>query len=273
MPILGAPTIHGVGGLPGVDSPPLRRHAHALMERVASWGCDAILAQGQEDRDTVVATGAVEAAKVTVIGNGINLSRFDPATIDRAAARASLGLLRADEILFLSAGRLIVEKGFVELFAAAAARRGRSTRAFASRSPGRRTRAPTRCRNAALADAARARVILLGRREDMPRLYAASDVVVLASWHEGMPRVLIEGAAMGKPLLASDVRGCREVTPAGVGILVPVRDERALTRAMLDLAADPARRAALGAAGRVRHSQGRRPGDRDLHDELVARKL
>jgi glycosyltransferase involved in cell wall biosynthesis len=99
-------------------------------------------------------------------------------------------------------------------------------------------------------DAARAAgVLLLGRRADMPRLYAASDVVVLASWREGLPRVLMEGAAMGKPLLASDVRGCREIVrPPENGLLAPVRDADALSRAMRQLAADPVQRAAWGAA-------------------------
>jgi glycosyltransferase involved in cell wall biosynthesis len=67
-----------------------------------------------------------------------------------------------------------------------------------------------------------------------------------------MPRVLIEGAAMAKPLLASDVRGCREVTPPEVGLRVPVRDAPALARAMVALAADADLRARLGAAGRAR---------------------
>ena len=81
----------------------------------------------------------------------------------------------------------------------------------------------------------------------MPALYAAADVVALASWHEGVPRVLMEGAAMGKPLLATDVRGCREVVvPPANGLLVPVRDAGALSEAMVRLAGDEALRTRLG---------------------------
>jgi glycosyltransferase involved in cell wall biosynthesis len=87
----------------------------------------------------------------------------------------------------------------------------------------------------------------------MPAILAAADVVVLASWREGMPRVLMEGAAMGKPLLASDVRGNREaVTVPMGGDRVPIRSPVALARAMVAMASDPERRARAGAFNRRR---------------------
>ena len=92
-----------------------------------------------------------------------------------------------------------------------------------------------------------------GYREDIAEVLAGSHVVVLPSYGEGMPKTLLEAAACGRPIVATDVSGCREVVRHGVnGLLVPVRDARALADAILALVVDPARRAAMGAEGRRR---------------------
>ena len=74
----------------------------------------------------------------------------------------------------------------------------------------------------------------------MQRLYAAMDMHVLASHREGFPRSPMEAAAMGLPVVATDIRGCRQVVDDGVtGRLVPVRDARALAAAIASSRADP----------------------------------
>jgi glycosyltransferase involved in cell wall biosynthesis len=102
-----------------------------------------------------------------------------------------------------------------------------------------------------LLDQARAAgAVLTGHREDVDRLYAAMDVFCLPSHREGFPRAAMEAAASGLPVVATDVRGCRQVVDAGVtGDLVPVRDAAALALALQPYA-DPAVRATRGAAGR-----------------------
>lgn len=243
MPII-VHTIHGMAY--SLDTPSPKRQLHALLERVASVPCDTIFAQSREDIETMIETRAAPASKLVYIGNGINLAKYDaPAIRSREQTRRELGL-QPDDVLFISAGRLIVEKGFLELFEAAALARKQDPRIRLAVAGATDERSDTL--DAATLDRARADgVLLLGRRDDMPALYAASDVVALASWHEGVPRVLMEGAAMGKPLLASDVRGCREVVrPPKNGLLVPWRSARGLADAMLMLAADDSLRARLG---------------------------
>ncbi|MDB4956612.1 MAG: glycosyl transferase group 1 [Myxococcales bacterium] len=241
-------TIHGMAY--SLDTPWLKRIGHATLEKIASFGCDIVMSQSREDRDTYLATKVIAADKLVLIGNGIDLSRFDPASptgsaANRAAVRQALGL-EGDEILFFSAGRLIVEKGFVELFEATRIARRQDPRIRLAIAGSTDQRVDTL--SPEILDKARDEgVLLLGRRVDMPDLYAASDVVTLPSWHEGLPRVLMEGAAMGRPLLATDVCGCREiVVPPNNGLLVPVRDARALAAAMNTLASDEALRARLG---------------------------
>src|SRR4029450_7815108 len=85
-------------------------------------------------------------------------------------------------------------------------------------------------------EAARGDVIFTGWRDDVPELLSLFDVFVLASWREGFPRSAIEAAAMGKPLVLSDIPGCHEVARDGVeAVFVPPRDAVALTAAIRSL--------------------------------------
>jgi glycosyltransferase involved in cell wall biosynthesis len=87
----------------------------------------------------------------------------------------------------------------------------------------------------------------------MAECYAASDMFLTASWREGLPRAAMEAAAMGLPIVATDIRGNRQVVADGeTGVLTPVRDARALTDAVLALAGDPERRHRFGQAARQR---------------------
>ena len=75
---------------------------------------------------------------------------------------------------------------------------------------------------------------------------------MLPSHREGLPKVLLEAAACGRPVVTTDVPGCRDAVDPGVsGVLVPVRDPAALAHAIGSLVADPARCQAMGDAGRA----------------------
>jgi glycosyltransferase involved in cell wall biosynthesis len=103
------------------------------------------------------------------------------------------------------------------------------------------------------ARAAAAGVRFLGGRDDVARLYAGMDIYVLASHREGFPRSAMEATAMGVPVVATDIRGCRQVVDQGItGLLVPARDATALAAAIRSLAADPELRTRLGTAGRAK---------------------
>jgi glycosyltransferase involved in cell wall biosynthesis len=185
----------------------------------------------------------------------VDLTRFDPDRIGPARAaevRARLGI-RPDEVVCGVVGRLVWEKGYQEVFDAAARLRLAAPDVlvvvvgpFDSKGDGLTP-----------ADVARAEreagVLHLGLRDDMEDLYAAMDVFVLASHREGFPRAAMEAAAMGCPVVATDVRGCRQVVDDGItGLLVPVRDAAALAAAVGQLAADEPRRRRMGEAGRAK---------------------
>jgi glycosyltransferase involved in cell wall biosynthesis len=94
-------------------------------------------------------------------------------------------------------------------------------------------------------------VEIWGRRNDMPEVFANSTIAALPSYREGLPKVLIEAAACGRPLVATNVPGCREIVRHGEnGLLVPAKDPAALEHALEILVGDPALRCKMGARGR-----------------------
>ncbi|HEY9129219.1 MAG TPA: glycosyltransferase, partial [Sulfurovum sp.] len=96
-------------------------------------------------------------------------------------------------------------------------------------------------------------VIWLGHRDDVLLLTAMSDIYVLPSYREGVPRTLLEAASMGKPIITTDTVGCREVVVNGEnGYLIPVKDEISLAEKIEYLANDPNKRKIMGENGRMK---------------------
>ena len=242
-------TVHGLYALPSDRA--LKRWLVYGLERAAARFSDAELVQNVEDIPVLHRLG-IRAPKVRLLGNGIDLSQFNAAAAgaDRAAVRAELDIDDAT-IVVGTVGRLVAEKGYRELFAAA--------RRLQETSPNVQLLiiGPT---DADKHDAisveerreaeATAGVRFLGERRDVERLYAAMDVFVIASWREGFSRSGMEAAAMGLPVIATDVRGCRQVVEhERTGLLIPVRDPDAIAAAVRRLAENADLRRTMGEAG------------------------
>jgi glycosyltransferase involved in cell wall biosynthesis len=105
-----------------------------------------------------------------------------------------------------------------------------------------------------------------GHQTDMPRVLSQANVVVLPSYREGLPKVLLEAAASGRAIVTSDVPGCREIVQPGLnGLLVPARDAAALASAIEMLLDSPELRSRLGACGRQRAVN-------EFSEEIVVKK-
>jgi glycosyltransferase involved in cell wall biosynthesis len=97
------------------------------------------------------------------------------------------------------------------------------------------------------------RLVAPGLRSDIPEMLAAMNLFCLPSWREGMPRTIIEAMMMGKPVVATAIRGAREeVVPEETGVLVPTRAPEQLAEAIARFVRDPAWGERLGRAGRER---------------------
>lgn len=230
--------------------PWLRRRPLSLLYRMATAGTHAHVAVSQTVGDYAVATGGAPAARLRVIDNGVDLTRFDPA----AAAAIDLPVFDAPGAgPFIGViGRLAPQKDH-RTFLRAAALVGAQLPAARFLIVGEGA-----LRGEIEADRAAfgldpERVILTGAIRDVPALLARLDVVVFSSAWEGLPMVLIEAMAMGRAVATTAVGAIPSVIEDGRdGLLVPPRDPEALAGAIARLAGDPALRAALGRAARAK---------------------
>ena len=236
----------------GLYAQPTDRFSRRLpvyaLERLAATCSDVELVQNPEDLEILARLG-VSRDKLHLLGNGIDLYRFHPHPPEvRQAMRAELGL-DEDQIVVGAVGRLVWEKGYAELFTAAkrllARRDGLTVVVAGAFDPDKGD--PLTSADVRAAEAAG--VQFLGHRDDPERLYAAIDIYVLASYREGFPRSAMEAAASGLPVIATDIRGCREVVDHGcTGLLVPARNTGALEAAIDQLVGNAGARRRMGEA-------------------------
>lgn len=244
-------TVHGFYVQPG--DRPAKKLAVLGAERIAASCSDLELYQSEEDLDWARRLRIGESARRVHIGGGIDLAEFDPGRVGperRAELRRELGIPE-DAVVVGTVSRLVAEKGVRELLEAASALGSDDVR-FLVVGPAEPEK-PDAIGADEIARATAGGGVFTGAREDIRDLYAVMDVFVLASWREGLPGSAIEALAMGKPLVLTDIRGCREVARDGVeALVVPPRDAVRLTEAIRRLVDDPALRSRLGAASRAR---------------------
>ncbi|WP_444462253.1 glycosyltransferase family 4 protein [Rhodobacter capsulatus] len=242
---LGVPFLPNVSGLgTAFLSGGLLRHLVEGLYRQAFAAVPVVFFQNAEDAALFQARGLVRAAQVRLLpGSGIDLRHFAPAPYPATAAP-----------VFLLIARLLRDKGVVEFVEAA--------RRVQARHPQARFQllGPVAAENRSAIGAATLQgwidagwVAYLGTTEDVRPFIAAAACVVLPSYREGAPRTLIEAAAMARPLIATDVPGCRAVVEPGVsGLLCRARDAGSLAETMLRFLDLPAaQRAAMGQSARA----------------------
>lgn len=237
-------------GLYATETDPVFKRAVVYaLEFLAARFSDAELIQSEEDHALLTRWRITPPPRTRHLGNGVDLGRFDPARFEeghRDRVRQALEV-EEDQVVVVAVGRLVAEKGFPELFEAAA---GLDTRYVVLAVGPEDPQKPDALSEAGRKRAERAGVRFLGMRSDVDELYLAADLFVLPSHREGFPRAAMEAAAMGLPVVATDIRGCREVVEDGVnGLLIPVGDPAALSAAVHKLGEDPALRRIMGEAG------------------------
>ena len=214
-----------------------------------------VLVQNPEDAAIVEELG-VDPSRIDMIrGSGVALDEFV------ASPPPDVSPI---EVLFV--GRLLESKGLHELHEAAVQLRASGLPIEISVAGDRDPHNPGCIDEATLSSwAADGAMRMLGRRDDVAELLRRAHLVVLPSYREGVPKSLLEGAAAGRPLIATDVPGNREVVRHGDnGLLIPVRDPGALAAAIEELAGDPERRIAMGHASRTL-------AEAEFSDDAVAR--
>jgi glycosyltransferase involved in cell wall biosynthesis len=244
----------------------LRPILSALLRLLLNRPKQLVLVQNPDDRDSMLSLGVAPGRIATIPGSGVNVDMLQPHPEPPGAPTiAFVGRLLADNGIrtLIEAHRLLRERGTkVELLIAGTPDPANPASVSAQEVAGWSREAG---------------ITWLGHVDDILALWARAHIVVLPSRREGLPKSLLEAAACGRPMIATDVPGCREIViPGETGLLVPYEDPPSLARAIETLETSPALRSSYGRAARrltVARFSAEAIGRQavDLHRNLVER--
>ena len=201
-----------------------------------------VIFQNPDDRETLLKIVGLRQDKVVMIkGSGVNLSEYDVTPMPNGIP------------VVVMATRLIREKGVYEFMEAAKQIKTRGLTARFWLAGGSDPGNPANLDANELSAWDKSGVVeILGHRDDIAHVFAQANIVVLPSYYrEGLPKVLIEAAACGRPVVTTDMPGCRDAVEREVtGLLVPPRDAVALADAIERLLLDAELREKMGRSSR-----------------------
>ncbi len=215
-----------------------------LLYKKAFSATSLVAFQNRDDQALFQDLGLCPAQKTTLIkGSGINTTYFCPLPKTQENS----------DLIYLFVGRLLYDKGVVELLAAARQLKQEHPATqfwiVGAIDQGNPSAISEEMLQEYIADST---INYLGQSDDVRSIMQNADVVVLPSYREGLPRVMLESLAMAKPIVTTDVAGCREVIQdTRNGFLVPVKDSTALAIALQKMyECSPAQRSEMGKVGR-----------------------
>ncbi|HWV47786.1 MAG TPA: glycosyltransferase family 4 protein [Nitrospira sp.] len=220
----------------------LRWCVKTALRTVLSLGHSVVLVQNHDDQDRLVGEGVVPVSRTRIIaGSGIDIAVY------------SLQLQPSGVPIVVLPARMLWDKGVGEFVEAARRLKRKGAHARFVLVGRRDEHNPAAIPEIRLKEWVKEGVVeWWGHREDMPAVYAAAMLVVLPSYREGLPKVLLEAAACGKAMVATDVPGCREIVRDRFnGLLVSPRDSMALANAMEGLLSDQESREIMGQRSRT----------------------
>lgn len=223
----------------------MRRMLKPLYRAVFRARRSTVVFQNADDQERLIQLGITDGARARLIrGSGVDIEHFRPQAHTAGQFHAPLQLLFPSRLIrekgiedVLTACRSLWEQDVpLELLVAGDIDDGNRSALLPADLEALSSEPRIRC---------------LGHVDDMRALYAASDLVLLPSWREGLSRALIEAAAMERPIITTDVPGCRDVVDHGrTGLLVPLHNARAIELAITLLLENPDLAARFGKAAR-----------------------
>lgn len=234
-------TVHGL--YVTEDSPYAKKKFFIFMEKISAWCSTLIFSQNSEDVETMVREKIAPAGKIRYLGNGIDVTKFSPERFlhqDVIAKKKELGIKPELKIIGV-VGRLVKEKGYLDLFEAAkiVLKKHPNTLflAIGPHEPAKKDRFDA---GIVKSYGIENNIMFLGQQNNIDQLYALMDMFVLPSHREGFPRSVIEAMAMQKPIVVTDIRGCREeIEHEKQGLMVPPKNPQKLAEAIIFLLENP----------------------------------
>jgi glycosyltransferase involved in cell wall biosynthesis len=213
-----------------------------------------VIFQNREDREIFIQSRLIKAESTHLIpGSGVNLNKFVPAPEPPGMP------------VVMFAARMLWDKGIGDFVEAARILKAENSQASFVLVGDTYTDNPSAVPPQQLTAWSNERVVeWWGWHDDMERILTQSSIVCLPTYHEGAPRVLIEAAASGRPIVATNIAGCREIVDEGInGLTVPPKNPRMLAQALHSLIHDPNERSRMG-------REGRRIAETRFSDESIA---
>lgn len=247
--------IHTVHGFP-FDEGMSRTRAifYQILERFGARLSTAMLSQSAEDVETARRLGIKPRLieELVHIGNGIDLQLFSPECFSMESKlnmRRSLNIGQST-VVITTIARINRVKGYHDLINAVSMLPNCDWHLLCiGEDEGIQDNVMKQVADLGL----RSRVTLMGPRTDIPEILSITDIYVLASYREGMPRSIIEAQAMAIPVVATNIRGSREIVIDNeTGFLVPTHDPAAIRQSIQRLVDDSVLRKSFGVAGRQR---------------------
>ena len=219
----------------------LRFFVHQLFRFLFNNKNSQLILQNKDDLGYFLKNKLVNNENVTIVrGSGVDVKKFIP-------AEESTGVP-----IVMLASRMLWDKGVGEFIEAAKILKQEGVEARFVLVGDSDPENPASIPNAQLSEWHELGIVeWWGERGNMHEMLTQAHIVCLPSYREGLPKVLLEAASCGKPIIATDVPGCREIVHNGEnGILVPLKDSSSLASAMKELINNPEKRKIIGINGR-----------------------
>lgn len=232
--------LHTVAGLPLMEATGLKRKLLNAVEKITYWAATKVLPNSEGLKEIILKEGFCRENKLEVIGkgssNGIDTSYFDPKLYDedfKNNLRKSLQI-NANDFVYIFVGRIVKDKGIVELVQAFKNLDNPKTKLILVGSFEHELDPlpPATIKEIE----SNPQIIQTGWQKDVRPYLAISNVLTFPSYREGFPNVVMQAGAMGLPAIVSDINGCNEIIQTDQnGIIIPVKDSVSLQLAMNEL--------------------------------------
>lgn len=232
----------------GYDVNSFKKTIYRLADCYSSKFVSHFIAVSNDLKKRLILKRKIPMEKISVIYNGVELDKYNPAQKDSSGLRRSIGI-EDDCVVVGSIGRLVYQKGFQYFVEAAKQLYSKNNKirfVIVGDGPEKKN-----LKKMVKVSGISKVFMFTGQRFDIPQLLAMYDIFVLPSVLEGLPRVVIEAMAMEKPIVATDINGVREqLIHDRTGLIVPPRDPEALAEAIIHLINDKKKANNLGRKAR-----------------------
>ena len=250
--LTGVPVVISTVQMPveGYDVGILRKMLYVSLDRITERFVDRVIVVSEALKHVMIAGHGIRSDKVVRVSNGVELDRYDPNLHSGNGVRENLNISQGVPLIG-AIGRLVWQKGLEFLVGAAPIVLNYVPDAkflLVGEGP-----LEVELRNLAERSGFSERVLFTGFRSDMPEVLSALDVLVLPSLREGLPMILLEGMAMAKPIVTTNIEGISEVVEHDkTGVLVPPGNSQILAEGIIGLLKDKDKAQQIGQAGRKR---------------------